>query len=111
WSVSFLADGRALSASRDWMVKIWPKWSGPKNSETVDAPFMAGFLPDGKNAVLMNGHNVQLWNSASGRGTNLFELTPGKLNLSAAISLDGKRMVFGASDGLLEVRDFPAGTL
>jgi serine/threonine protein kinase/WD40 repeat protein len=111
WSVSFLADGRALSASRDWMVKIWPKWSGPKNSETVDAPFMAGFLPDGKNAVLMNGHNVQLWNCASGRGTNLFELTPGKLNLSAAISLNGKRMVFGASDGLLEVRDFPAGTL
>jgi WD40 repeat protein len=106
YAVAVTPDGkRAVSASWDWMLKVWDLETG------IELHTLAGHsgwvsdvavTADGKRAVSTSDKTMKLWDLETGR--ELHTLDSGPAN-GVAVTADGKRAVSASCDKTLKLWD------
>ncbi len=114
-AVTITPDGKtAISASRDYTLKVWDIQSGNLlhtmvgHSGDVNA---VAITPDGKTAISASwDHTLKVWDIQSGSLLNTLEGLRDDFR-AVAITPDGKTAIFASWDGTLKVWDIQSGSL
>ena len=108
-------DGRrAVSGSRDGMLKVWDLATGREEGTLVGhgswVTAVAALGSDGQRAISGSADGtLKVWNLASGQEEYTLQGHRGWVNAVAALGPDGQRAISGSDDGTLKVWDLATG--
>ncbi|HEY9853202.1 MAG TPA: WD40 repeat domain-containing protein [Leptolyngbyaceae cyanobacterium] len=110
-SIAISQNGQFLSSvGKDNTLKIWDIPTGELTRTISGASGVASVAisPDGQTFANSSGSHIKIWDFRIGELPRSFSMEPGEV-YSVAISLDGRLLVAGNSEGEITILDLPVG--